>query len=49
LKIEPLCINEDPSNRYTCEFTKIKEQEKQRAKETLKELMKKTLLIRYDY
>jgi len=41
LKIEPLCVNEDPSNRYTCKFTKIKEYEKQMAKETLKELLKK--------
>ncbi len=41
LKIEPIYINEEPSNRYTCEFTKIKEQEKERAEETLKELMKK--------
>ena len=32
LKRKSLCINEDPSNRYTCEFTKIKEQEKQKAK-----------------
>jgi len=32
LKIEPIYINEEPSNRYTCEFTKIKEQEKERRK-----------------
>jgi len=49
LKIEPLCINEDPSYRYSCLFTKIKEQEKQRAEETLKELMRKSPLIRYGY
>ena len=49
LKIEPLCLNEDPSNRYSCAFAKIKELEKQRAEESLIEIMKKNPLIRHGY
>jgi hypothetical protein len=39
LKVEPLCLNENPNNRNTCAFEKVKEWTTQKAESTLNEIL----------
>jgi len=39
LEIDSLCLNEDPTNRYSCAFEKIRERAIQVAEETLRQIM----------
>ena len=39
LKVEPLCLDENPNHRYSCAFDKIKEWTIQNAENTLNQLM----------
>ncbi len=40
LKIKPLCLNEDPTKRYTCAFALVKEWTIKNAEATLEQIMK---------
>jgi len=40
LKIEPLCLNENPNHRYSCSFEKVRERATKIAEQTFHEIMR---------